>query len=320
MTMSTMARTRRRDGGAFRHEALFYAGTAEFAESTLAFLREGVAAGEPALVVVDAPKIRLLRNALGVDADHVQFADMADVGRNPARIIPAWRDFVAEHEGRGRPLRGIGEPIYPARSAAELVECQRHESLLNLAFADGPAFRLLCPYDVDALDRPVVEEARRSHTILVHGNEEQPSAHYDHEATVAPFHGALPEPRRRPAQLEFGSGALGAIRTLVSHHAGAAGLPPPRTADLVLAVNEVATNSVRHGGGGGVLRVWRDGTSLVCEVRDQGRIDQPLIGRERPTTEQVGGRGLWMVNQLCDLVQIRSSDDGTVVRMHLRLP
>ena len=89
---------------------------------------------------------------LGADAEQVQFADMAEVGRNPARIIPAWSDFVDERADPSRPLRGIGEPIGPDRGPAELVECQRHEMLLNLAFEDTPAFWLMCPYDTDALD------------------------------------------------------------------------------------------------------------------------------------------------------------------------
>ena len=72
---------------------------------------------------------------------------MAHVGHNPARIIPAWHEFVAQHAAPGVRLRGIGEPIFPERSADELVECQRHESLLNLAFADADAFWLVCPYD-----------------------------------------------------------------------------------------------------------------------------------------------------------------------------
>lgn len=317
MTMPTLSRSGRHHDQAFRHEALFYSGDVEFATSTVDFLREGVAGGEPTLVVVDVTKIRMLRSALGIDADAVLFADMAEVGRNPARIIPAWRDFVAEHSGKGRPLRGIGEPIHPARSAAELVECQRHESLLNLAFEKSGPFRLLCPYDTTALGPDVIAEARRSHPILVEGDDETKSDDYRGVGQV--LEGPLPEPGHRPAELEFGPGALGSIRALVSYHAAAAGMSAVRTADLVLAVNEVATNSLRHGGGHGALRVWQDGERLVCEVRDRGRIEQPLIGRERPPAERDGGRGLWMVNQLCDLVQIRSSSDGTVVRMHVRL-
>ena len=111
-----------RSNAAFKHEAMLYAGIDGFVNGTAPFLREGVAAGEPALVVVSADKIRKLRAALGADADAVFFADMADVGANPARIIPAWRRFVDDHAPAGRPLRGIGEPIYPERSPDALVD------------------------------------------------------------------------------------------------------------------------------------------------------------------------------------------------------
>jgi anti-sigma regulatory factor (Ser/Thr protein kinase) len=105
-----------------------------------------------------------------------------------------------------------------------------------------------------------------------------------------------------------------------SRHAAAAGLDRARTADLVLAVDEVATNSLRHGGGRGTLRIWRDAGALVCEVRDAGRLEDPMAGRERPAAERDRGRGLWMVNQLCDLVQLRSFPEGAAVRVHLYLP
>jgi anti-sigma regulatory factor (Ser/Thr protein kinase) len=76
---------------------------------------------------------------------------------------------------------------------------------------------------------------------------------------------------------------------------------------------------VRHAGGRGTLRVWREPDALVCEVRDHGHFDSPLVGRERPEPLLLEGRGLWLVNQVCDLVQIRSSADGTVVRVRMDL-
>ena len=121
----------------FRHEALMYANTAEFVAGTVPFIRAGVEADEPVLVVESVEKIEILRAALGKDAGSVLFADMADVGANPARIIPAWKEFVSRHGGGGRRLRGIGEPIWKGRGPAELVESQRHEALLNVAFAGG---------------------------------------------------------------------------------------------------------------------------------------------------------------------------------------
>jgi anti-sigma regulatory factor (Ser/Thr protein kinase) len=90
-----------------------------------------------------------------------------------------------------------------------------------------------------------------------------------------------------------------------------------RTEYLVLAVNELATNSVSHGGGRGTLQMWQEDESLVCEVRDRGRIEEPLAGRTRPGPDQLSGRGLWLVNHVCDLVQIRTTPDGTVVRVQL---
>ena len=85
----------------------------------------------------------------------------------------------------------------------------------------------------------------------------------------------------------------------------------------MLAVNEIATNSVRHGGGRGVLRMWATTATAFAEVADQGRIDEPLAGRRPPVSPQENGVGLWLVNQLCDLVQVRSFPTGSVVRMHM---
>src|SRR5690349_3981669 len=40
--------------------------------------------------------------------------------------------------------------------------------------------------------------------------------------------------------------------------------------DLVLAVDELAANSLRHGGGHGELRLWTDEGAVVAEVEDGG--------------------------------------------------
>src|SRR3954463_9301722 len=106
---------------------MFYAGEREFLDGTVPFIREGVAAGESILVVVSAEKIELLRAHLNGEAEHVRFADMAEVGANPPRIIPAGGEFVEAGVAPGRALRGIGDPTSPERDPAELIECHRHE-------------------------------------------------------------------------------------------------------------------------------------------------------------------------------------------------
>jgi anti-sigma regulatory factor (Ser/Thr protein kinase) len=93
-------------------------------------------------------------------------------------------------------------------------------------------------------------------------------------------------------------------------------LPQDVLEDLVLAAHELATNSVLHGAGDGVLRGWHESHALVLEIADDGVITDPLVGREQALPLAEGGRGVWMANQLCDLVQVRSSPRGTVVRLH----
>jgi anti-sigma regulatory factor (Ser/Thr protein kinase) len=314
---STIGASDGRGSAAFRHEALLYAGIDGFLEGTVPFLRAGAQAGDAMLVVVDGAKIDHVGDALGDDAAAVTFADMGDVGANPARIIPAWRAFVDAHPGRR--LRGIGEPIWAARSPAELIECQRHEALLNVAFADAQDFTLLCPYDVVALDPEVIDVAHHSHPVVAREGAHRPSGTYvDVEATSGPFAAPLPEAPADALAIAFDRTSLAGVRDLVDARARLAGLSERAAGDLVLAVNELATNSVVHGGGQGVLRVWCEPDVLICEVSDAGGIVEPLAGRQRPAREGLGGHGLWLCNQLCDLVQIRAFPGGGVVRLHKR--
>jgi anti-sigma regulatory factor (Ser/Thr protein kinase) len=302
----------------FSHEALFYRGDDGFAAGTLPFLREGLARDEAMLVAVPAAHVALLEGALGEDAGRIHFADMAELGCNPARIIPAWRDFLDDPVVAGRPCRGIGEPIWADRTSDELVECQRHETLINLAFDDGPGWRLLCPYDTGALPADVIEEARRSHPALWEDGAESASPSYvDPEAALSARPDELPPPPEAARSLAFARDNLSDLRKLASREAEAAGLDGARVSDLALAATEVATNSILHGGGEGTFAIWREPGAVVCQVRDEGRITDLLVGRERPAPEKLRGRGMWLVNHLCDLVEVRSSPGGSVVRFRL---
>jgi anti-sigma regulatory factor (Ser/Thr protein kinase) len=302
----------------FDHRALFYAGDDEFLAGTMPFVKRALDAGEAVLVALTANRCALLRSQLGEQAKQVGFLDMAKAGRNPARIIPLWRDFVDSHASSGRSVSGVGEPIWCTRSEAELDECQRHETLLNLAFASGPPWHLLCPYDAERLDKRVLGAARCSHPILVEGCKDCPSELYrDPHPGLEVFSGELPAPECRTQQLSFTAAQLKALRASVRAHAAEVGMTKLRREDFVISVNELATNSVCYGGGKGQLWLWREGQTLVCEVRSAGHIDRPLLGREAPSINQAGGRGLWIVNQLCDLVQVRNHRGESVVRVRM---
>ena len=305
-----------RQDQAFVHEAFLYRDSEEFLRGMLRFIRAGIDAGEPVFVVLSAEKIERLQAALGEDAGRVIFADMAEIGANPARIIAAWREFVDSHGAGGQPIRGIGEPIWAGRSGPELAECHRHEALLNLAFAHTPSFRLLCPYDVSALDPKVVEEAERTHPFVSDLESFQASGAYQGpDAIASPFADALDEPPASAEALVFDADSLAEVRELVARRAKSAGVLGARAENLVLAANEIATNSIRHGGGSGVLRVWDEDGVFLCQIEDRGRIEEPLVGRLQPLLDRPGGR--WLANQLCDLVQVRTFEDGNVIRIHM---
>jgi anti-sigma regulatory factor (Ser/Thr protein kinase) len=113
---------------------------------------------------------------------------------------------------------------------------------------------------------------------------------------------------------------LAAVRAVVYRYAITAGLPESRAIDLVLAVSEVAANTVRHAKSPGSLKIWYDSEEIVCQVQDEGMIADPLAGRRRPSLEAMGGHGLWIVNQVCDEVETRSDETGTTIRLHMQLP
>jgi anti-sigma regulatory factor (Ser/Thr protein kinase) len=302
---------------AFQHELTFYGdGAHGFTEETLPFVRRALHAEEPVLVQVTTRRAEALAEALGPDAARVSFVDVASLGRNPARLIPAWQAFVDAHGGAGSGL-GICEPAWLGRSAAELGECERHEALLNVVFADGPGWQLLCTYDLDGLDDRVLESAQRTHPYRAHAGVCHANGLCARSAPNA-LAGLLPPPAIPFVEQSFGLPELGKVRRVATAWATGQGLGGEQTEDLVLAVNELAGNSVRYAGGRGRLRMWREDDSVVCEISDRGAICDQLVGRVQPEAYALGGRGIWIVNQVCDLVQIRSSRSGSVVRVHKR--
>lgn len=300
--------------GQFRHQAVVYRGLSDFVSATVPFIEEGLERREPVLVATLPDRIRSVRSALGHAAERVGFLDMEQVGGNPGRIIPVWQRFVRDSVAQGS-ARGIGEPVWSGRRGVEIEECRLHEALLNLAFDGGPAWQLMCPYDADALPAAVIADATRTHPVV--SPSESPESEYaGHELARTAFASPLPPEPDTARHLSFACEDLRALRGVVRAWALEAGLPHERADHLVVAANELATNSVVHGGGKGDLRSWTEPGALVVQVSDDGRISDPLVGRHLALGAAQSGRGVWMVNQLCDLVQVRSGETGTVVRMH----
>ena len=267
----------------YRHEGLLYPGAEEFLSGIMSFIGPAVHAGDPVLVLLTAAKMGTVRNALGPAAEKVEFADITDVGGNPGRLIGVWRRFADGHADASQ-LRGVGEAVFPGRSPAELAECRLYEELLNAAFDAATPLRVLCPYDLAALPPAVIEDARRTHPFLTGGvpGDLRVSADFQPTDLAEPYARALPPSPDGAPTITFQRGGLGSLRAFVTTQAQQAGLPQRPASALVAAINELATNSLQHGGGQGELRIWTDDGWLLCEVSDQGHLTQPLAGRLPP--------------------------------------
>jgi anti-sigma regulatory factor (Ser/Thr protein kinase) len=297
-------------GAGFRHVSWFYRTQTDYLAAIEEFVRAGQACDEPVLVAV--PAVQLPRDWILPAGAHVTLTDMAAMGRNPARIIPTLHAFCARY--RGHRVRYLGESAWPGRSDAEQQETARHEALLNLAFADTD-ISIFCPYSA-LLPKSVIAEARSTHPIMRTDGTESASMAY---LGPAEYLVKLDTPLRAPAAaeaLEYRRD-LRPVRALVAAVAQRAGLPPSRRTDLVIAASEVAANTLRHTCGAGTARVWATDSEVLCQFEDSGFINDPLAGHCRPTGDLPGGQGLWLVNQLCDLAEIRTSELGTTVRLHM---
>jgi anti-sigma regulatory factor (Ser/Thr protein kinase) len=304
-------------GDCYRHEALIYAGDEAFVDRVGGFLRAGVAAGDAMLAVVDAPKIERLVRALGPDADRVEFEDMRQVGKNPGLIINRWLEFVAA-QPPGTTMRGVGEPVYAERRAAEREECHLHEALLNVALEPETPLWLVCPYDTTTLTADDLAHARRNHPIVADDDGRETSS-VTHER-IDPLAGAFADPEYPVHKMGYDVATLSAARRFARDEARLAGVAGARCDEFVLAMSEIASNSVLHGGGQGVVRCWSEPDRFVCEIEDAGRMKEPLVGRVRPIAGRGSGYGLWIAQRMCDLVQVRSDDVRTAVRLHILTP
>lgn len=305
----------------FTHEALMYAGLTDFLAQTVPFVAAAVNASEPVLVALPQVRVSALQQALGARAEAVQFLHMEQIGRNPGRIISEWHRFVDRRPDDGRPVHGIGEPIWAERSPDELAECHLHESLLNEAFEHTSGFTLVCPYDTAGLDAQAIEKARRTHPVLRREGSSSASADYSPGAVREQHFRETFGPPPTDAQVVLISGrgpqpGFAALRRLIAEHANSCGLPEPRVRDLVLAVHEMIVNALQHDEQAS-LRLWREDDVAACEVQNAAALQDPMVGRRYPGHAALSGRGLWLVNQLADLVQIRSTENGTSIRVRV---
>lgn len=294
------------------HEAVPCSSTSELAARMAPRVGAAVAAGDPVVAVLTDDGRDALRHLLGDGAREVDFQDPAEVHRVPGfTVATRWARTSRRITTPG------GRALVVGQQLDDLPGCgpehwARLDMGLDVAIAGLPV-TVLCPFPADS---PNLRRIRATHPVLATGDGHVPSTTYrpPHEAVVD--YPPPPPPDLGPpaAELVFDLAHLSELRHLVTVVAASGGLRSELVADVVLAVNELASNSVEHGPGAGRLRMWTaDG--VIAEVSDGGRLTVPFPGMALPPPEGSRGRGLWLASELSDVMQVWSGESGTVVRI-----
>ena len=296
-----------------RHEALLYRDLDELRDAVRAFVGARSRAGEPTLAVVSRNTRRRLGGAL---EEQAAVHELERIAPNPARLLPFLQDWLSEHDGHGRI---VAEPVWAGQGRAETAEALRHEAMLNVVLGAGAA--MLCAYDAAGLDDDALAGAEVTHPHVRDVSGSHPSPRFEDPLVAS---GGRHWPMREPADPDSVSvlhfdGDLGTLRRAVVDHPSVRALSRIRRDELVLAFNEAATNAVRHGDGLARARLWQDGDRVVSEISSPAPLADPLAGGRRPDPEATSGRGLWLINELCDLVEMRAAGAGVTLRMHVRV-
>ena len=300
----------------FEHEALFYRGDEDFLAGLLPFIRDGLERDEAVVVAEPRPRLDQLRDALGTRRRGGRVPRHGrDRARTPAGSSASGPTASTRPPGRDDGCAASANPPSPAAGPREFAECTLHELLLNHAFDDGPGWRLLCPYDQDHLPRAVTQR-RPAHAPGA-------SRRRTRGCPAPPTPRAVTSPRSpsrcaSPATPScaggYGPGDVPAIRRTVAQWARSCGLPEDRVACSSWPPRSWPPTASGTAAARAPWPLWLDdGAALVAvhRRRHPGRpADRPAAAARRTD----GGRAL-PVNQLCDLVQVRSSDRGTTVRV-----
>lgn len=300
---------------ALEHDALIYGTDEALVDTLVPWLQEGQAQGDGAVVVSTAPHIDQFRDSLGADGDSVSFIAADDFYVQPVQTIAAWQRMLVDAAAADIAYtRIVGEVAFGSTPDVQ-TSWTRYESALNAVFEHSPAW-IVCPYDSRVLPRDVIDEASRTHPTVWNSTRHK-SDRYEVPARLLR---EIVEPSRAVTgapDVELGiDDRMGEVRGLVRTAGLQAGLARARVEELVLAVSELAGNTVRHAGGGGRLALWITSEGIVCEVTDRGGgLHDPFAGLVPPKPSASAGMGLWIARQLSDSFAIGAGDDGTTVRI-----
>jgi anti-sigma regulatory factor (Ser/Thr protein kinase) len=297
---------------ALRHHAFVYQSDDEYVARSVAFLKEGLAAGEGGIVGNTRDGLAMMRDALGPDADRVSFVDLSSTYTRPARAVAAYYGTFLAHLRRAPSVRAVAD-LQLGPTPEEWDEWMAYEAITNLAYSHLPVW-VLCTYDANALPDPVVESAGRTHTEMLGAGWQASDDFEDPRALVRKL---TPRPVPLPELRSFSAGEdLEAFREQLARELVAEKVSEAKALEMLVAGTEVAANAIRHGAGIEEVRMGRAEGRFVCEVVDRGSgFDDPVAGYLAPRDGT--GAGLWVARQLAWRVEFFHSPEGFTARIWL---
>ena len=299
-----------------RHVAGFHDSPADLLGQLTPLVVAAAERGEPVAAVLRPVTEEALQQALGDAVELIPLALPESTETCSGQTVAAYRARELRELTRGgtRPVTVIAEHIsrFDGADGGFWTEL---DAAMNVALAELPV-TLTCFFPELPLHQSVLEGARRNHeSLLIGGRARTNPEHRAPREVLTEQPTSAPIVLRPPdVELTFGAWQLHEVRAAVERAALAADYQPDRAEDVVLAVNEVATNAVEHGGHEADLYIWAE-DALVCEVHDRGELSDPLPGLAAPHPADPKGRGVWIARQLCDTLHIWADASGTHVRM-----
>ena len=296
-----------------RHNALVYESTDEYLRRAVPFLKDGIEAGEGAIVAHTKPGLSMMREALGPEAAHVTFVDVSGAYTRPARTLAAYHEVYVEALRKTPTLRAVADVQF-GPDPAEWDMWTGYEAVFNRSFGHLPAW-VLCSYDANGTPDPVIEGVWQTHPEVVADDSWNHSDHYEDPddllRRITPAPALLPGLR----PIAFGRGAE-ELREQLARELAADEMGDSQALDLLLAATEIANNAMQHGGGIQEVRVGRVRGRFVCEIVDRGDgFDDPAAGYLAPREGM--GTGLWVAQQLTWQIEFFQSPTGFTARIWL---
>jgi anti-sigma regulatory factor (Ser/Thr protein kinase) len=300
------------------HETAFYDSDEEFLAVVVPFFADAVAAGEPAVAAFGARNQRLVRDALGAGSG-VRFLDGDAQYLRPAVAIRQYREMLADYVAAGAgQIRVAGDVPHPGVGVG-WDWWARYEATVNRAYDDFPIWGL-CPYDTRSTPADVIDDVWRTHPHVARPDGHIPNPRFEDPVGFlagrsAQWHDPL---EAGPAVIVLADPAPSAVRTAISQVAASCEVPADDVNGLLVAATEAVSNATLHGRPRVAVRIWAASRRILVAVSDQGPgPSQPFAGLlpTSPDTGSLGGRGLWLIHQLCSYVTLQREAHRFTIRL-----